>query len=161
MGQVHRTTLVAEVAVNFNTAFAVIDSLADNGLAWCAPLTTLEDCDIARFWAAISSGTSPAGTLEIYAARAGTNIRPGSDFETLTTYGSSTTTANIDNILACLGAPLKSIYMDTSDKVYTAQFDLWFPGANCQLFIYNNTGAALDGTSSPHSVYVAGLGPEV
>lgn len=161
MAQVHRTTLVAEVAVNFNTSFAVLDSLADLALAWCAPITTLEDCDIARFWLSLKSGTNPSGPVEIYAARAGTNIRPGSDFATLTTYGSSTTTADIDNILACLGAPIKSIMMDTSDKTYTAQCDLWFPGPSCQLFVYNNSNAALNGTFSPHSVYVAGLGPEV
>jgi hypothetical protein len=161
--EIHRKLLVAEAALDFDTAFATIDNLPAGDLCWCKPFTGLEDCDFAEIFTAISSGaTSPTGTLEWYAGRAGTNLRAAAGFgNTLTDHGVEGTAADVADMLACLGPPVKVIDVATADTVYTASFRVWYPGADCQVFLYNNTDEALDGTSSPHSAYIRGWGPEI
>lgn len=165
--EIHRKLLVTLADLDFDTAFAALDSLADGDLAWCAPITTLEDCDFAEFFPRIKVGTSPTsgGTIEFYAGGGddgGTEKRVGTDDITTTDHGTETTDADITRVLGTLGAPLFVISVDgTTDKIYTAKFRLWYPGADVNLFVLNNTGAALNGTSSPHSVSVRGWGPEV
>lgn len=165
--EVHRKLLVALADLNFGSSFANLDSLADGDLAWSSPLTSLEDCDFAEFFSRLKVGTSPTngGTIEFYAGRGDDGSpekRVGTDDITTTATGTETTDADIARILGTLGAPLFVIAVDgTTDKIYTASFRMWYPGADCQLFVLNNTGAALNGTGSPHSISVRGWGPEV
>lgn len=164
---VHRSLLVALANVDFGASFAELDSLPDGDLAWCAPITSLEDCDFADFFARIKVGTSPTagGTIEFYAGGGddgGTEKRVGTDDIVTTDHGKEATDADITRVLGTLGAPIAVISVDaTTDKIYTVRFPLWYPGADVNLFVLNNTGAALNGTSSPHSVSVRGWGPQI
>lgn len=156
MAEVHRKILVAEASVNFSTN---LNSLADGDIAWSDPITTLEDCDFADVWALIDAGTSVGGNVEFYAARQGTALSPAGGIITTTGTGAETTTTGVADVLACLGAPVKAMYMDTDGEEYTVQFRVWFPGSSLQLFVHNDSAAAF--ASSGHSVYITGWGPEV
>jgi len=161
--ELHRKILVAETALDYDTNFAEIDGLAAGSLCWCKNITTMEDCEYAEVFAAISSGgTSPEGTINFYGGRAGTNLRTAAGFgNTLTDHGTEGTAADVTDMIACLGSPVKIIPIVTADTVYTVSFKFWYPGADWNLFIHNNTNEALDNTSSPHSVYAVGWGPEL
>ena len=158
----HRKILVAEAAVDFDASFAEIDSLPAGDLCWAAPLTGLGDCDYADFQAKIKTGAStPAGTVEFWVGRGGTNLKAAEAFATLTDHGTEGTAATVANMLACLHQVANVSPDETADKVYTLSFRVWYPGNYLQLYCYNNTDEALNGTSSPHAVYVTGWGPEL
>jgi hypothetical protein len=161
--EVHRKILVTEAAITYGTNWANIDSLPDGDMTWCAPVTSMEDCDYCEVFAAISSGgTAPDGTVEFYVGRKGTNLQAGDGFGgTLTASGVEATLADAVSMAQELGPPVKVLYQDQADKVYTCSFRVWYPGASFLLFIFNRTGEALDGTASPHSVYGRGWGPEI
>lgn len=162
--ELHRKLLVAEVGVDFNTAatWSQIDSLPAGDMCWSAPITTLEDCEFAEFFVAISGGpTSPEGSVEFYAGKAGANLRAANEFATLTDHGTEGTTATIASMLQCLDLLDQITWATEADTTFTKVFELWYPGADCQLFILNNTDEALDGTASPHKVYVRGWGSEL
>jgi hypothetical protein len=162
--ELHRKIFVAEAALDFDTNFAAIDSLAAGSMCWNNPIVTMEDCDFAEVFAQIKAGaTTPAGTIEFYAGRAGSNLRSAEGYgNTLTDHGTEATAADVARMLQGLPPPVKVITCDeTADVVYTCSFRVWYPGADWNLFIYNNTDEAFNGTSSPHSVYARGWGPEL
>lgn len=163
--EIHNKIFIAEAALDFDTSFAEIDSLPAGDLCWCAPISsaTWDDAEWAQIFAAISSGgSSPEGTIEFYWGRAGSNLRAGEGFgNTLTDHGTEGTAADVSDMLACLGTPKEVIEVATADTIYTIDFWIPRPTNGSQLFIYNNTDEALDGTSSPHSVYAIAWGPEV
>lgn len=165
--EVHRKLLVAVTAFDFDTAFAEIDGVANGDLIWSAPVTNAEDCDFVDVFASLKTGTSPTagGRIEFYVGRADDDtpeIRPGTDDITTTDHGEETVDADITRVLGALGHPLATIVVDgTSDKTYRRSFRVWYPGADWNLFIYNASGAAFNGTSSPHRVTYRGWGPEI
>jgi len=150
--EVHQKVDVALADFDFDTDFADIDSLADGALAWSAPVATCEDCERVEVFAQIKVGTTPTkgGTIELYALRAddgGTEKRQGTDNVTLTDHGTNTDADQVYQLLGVAGSPLAAVVVDDeTDTVYTARFNIWYPGADFNLLIYNNTGAAFNGT---------------
>jgi hypothetical protein len=163
--EIHNKIIVAEAAMVFGSSFANIDSLPAGDLTWSDPLSSAswDDAEWAQVFAAISSGgTSPVGQLAFFWGRAGSNLRAGEGFgNTLTSSGTEGTDADVADILACLGSPYKVVAVNSADTVYTCEFWIPRPTNGGQLWIYNDTDEALDGTSSPHSVYIIGWGPEI
>ena len=164
VAEAHRKVLVAEAALDFDASFVEIDDLAVGAICWCKPVTTLEDCDTARFSFALSGGdTTPAGDIQIFIGKKmGANLRAGEGFgNTLTDHGTEATAADVARMLQGLPSPIKVFTLDeTANVTYTAIVDVPDPGPDIQLFIYNNTDEILNGTASPHSAYVEGWGPE-
>lgn len=156
--EIHRKRTVALTDFDFGTSFAEIDSLADQDICWSAPVTTCDDEDVVWVSAKIKVGTTPiiGSTIEFFVGRGddgGTEKRSGTDDIDTTDHGTEGTDADVDRVLGTLGPPVYTIPVDaTTDKIYTAVFPIHEPGADFNLFIHNNTGAALNGTSSPHSV---------
>lgn len=163
--EVHNKIIVAEASMDFDASFAEIDGVAAGDMVWSAPISSVswDDAEWAQIFAAISSGgTSPTGTIEFYWGRAGSNLRVAEGFgNTLTDHGEEVTTADVDDMLACLGLPIGVINVNTASTVYTIEMWVPRPTNGGQLFIYNNTDEALDSTGSPHSVYIIGWAPEI
>ena len=165
--EIHRKLLVAITDLDFGVSFVELDSLPNGDLAWCAPVTSCEDCDIAEIFYQIKVGTSPTdgGDFRFYVGRGDDGsgeIRAGTDDITTTDHGTEATAADVSRVLGALGPPLKSVRVDgNTDSIYSGSFRVWYPGADFNVYLYNNTGAALNGTSSPHLVRVRGWGPEV
>jgi len=164
--EIHRKIGVAIDDLDFDASFATLDSLGDGDLAWCAPVTTLEDCDVAEVFYQIKVGTSPTSgnTFSFYIGRSdsSSSIYAGTDDITTTDHGTETTDADISRVLGTLGPPLHVVQVDgTSDIVYSGTFKVWYPGNDFNVFVYNDTGAAFNGTSSPHKMRIKGWLPEV
>lgn len=157
----HRKIFVAEAALDFGVSQAELNSLPAGDIAWCNNVTTLEDCDFAEFFMKITVGaTSPEGTIEYYAARAGSNLRTADHHITLTDHGNEGTAADVADIIADCGPPLKVIpVLGTASIVYQHDFRFWYPGADFNLFVYNNTDEAF--AASGNDGYVRGWGPEL
>lgn len=161
--ETHRKILVAESAVDFDANAAEIDGVASGDMIWCAPITTLGDCDLAEFFIKIKVGTlTAAGTINLYFASSGDTRRVGQDFATLTDHGEATSDTVVAQLKQCLGGPVAVIGTTGDDdaKTFDVSFLVSDPGDNCQLFIYNGTGAAFASGGSEHGVRVRGLGPE-
>ena len=160
--EIHRKPDIAEFAVDVGASCAELDSLPDQDLCWSAPIATLEDCEKADFTVKIKAGTDPDGTVEIYAVRNGATNRVGTDDIDTNDHGTEGTTEDIARVKGVLGTPVDIISaVNTTGKVYTTNFRVWDPGPSVTLFFFNNTGAALDGTSSPHAVHGRGWLPEI
>lgn len=161
--ELHRKILVAEADVDFDTNAGEIDGVASGDMVWCAPITTLEDCDVAEFFPKIKVGTlSAAGTIEFYYASSGSSRRVGQDFATLTDHGEATADTVVAQLKQCLD--LVKVIGTTGDddaKTFDVSFEVFNPGGNGQLFIYNGTGAAFASGGSEHGVRVRGWGPEL
>lgn len=157
--EIHRKLLVAAADLDFDTSFGVINSLPAADLCWSAPVTTLEDCDWMEVFARITAGTSPTGNVSFYVGRTDGTLQVGTDDVTLTDHGTEGTAADISRVLATLGPPRASVYMDNSASVYTVSFWVPNPGASINVFVYNNSGVALP--ASGHQVRARGWGPEV
>ena len=130
-------------------------------------MTSCEDCDVAEVFYQIKVGTSPTSgnTFSFYVGRGddnGSEIRGGTDDITTTDHGTEGTAADVSRVLGTLGPMLHVVQVDgTSNIVYSGSFKVWYPGADFNVYIYNDTGVALNGTSSPHKMRVRGWGPEV
>lgn len=163
---IHRKLLVAVADLAFGTSWATLDSLADGAIGWSGIVTGLGSSDMVEVFASIKVGTSPTagGTINFYAGGgddATSELRAGTDDITTTATGSETVAADVARVLGALGPPVFQVRVDsTTGKVYTARFAIELPGADFQLFVLNDTGAALDGTSSPHKVHYRGWGWE-
>lgn len=165
--EIHRKVAVAIADLDFDLAFAALDSLGDGDIAWSAPVTSMEDCEWAEVFYKIKVGTSPTagGTIAFYAGRADDGsgeIRSGTDDITTTDHGTETTAADVTRVLGTLGPVLHVVQVDaTSNIVYSGSFRIWYPGADFNVFVYNNTGVAFNGTSSPHVMRIRGNLPEI
>jgi len=166
VNEVHQKLLVAITDLDMDTNFADLDSLADGDLAWSAPVTSTEDAQLIDIFSELKTGTSPTdgGTIGVYVGFAddGTGeIRSGSDDISTTDHGTETVDADIDRVLPQCTRIGTIIVDNTSDKVYSAKFQFAFPGADWFLLIHNDTGAAFNGTGSPHTVRYRAWGPEI
>ena len=159
--EVHQKIDVSLTDFDFDSNFDEIDSVADGDIVWSAPVTTCEDCERAEVIAQITVGTTPTkgGTIEFYVGRAFNSIRTGTDDVTLTDHGENTDDDDVYALLGALGGPVAIISVDDeTDTVYTKTFNIWYPTGDFQLFIYNNTGAALN--AAGHDVSYRGWLPE-
>lgn len=159
--EVHWKLEVAEFAFDFDTNFAEIDSLPDQDLCWSAPVTSCEDCEFVKVVAKIKAGTSPDGAVRFYVGRNGATDRVGTDDINTSDHGTEGTTADIDRVLGALDLVGSIGGMDSTDKIHTVEFKIWYPGASFNLYVFNDTGATLNGTSSPHDIHGYGYLPEI
>lgn len=165
--ELHRKILVAEAAADFDTNFAEIDDLPAGDICWCKPITTLGDCDMARLYIQLSSGdATPEGSLEVWVGRknvGGSAIGSGSGLtldEALSDHGKEADAADVTRLLACLDLTAAFTCDASANVKYTAAVDVRDPGDSFQIFVYNRSDEQLDGTSSPHKIYVEGWGWE-
>lgn len=162
--EIHRKLLVSVADLAFGTSWANLDSLADGDIAWSAPVTGLGSSDLVEVFASIKVGTSPTdgGLIKFYAGGgddAGIELRVGTDDISTTASGTETVDADVARVLGALGPPVFQVRVDsTTGKVYTARFSIPDPGDDFQLFVYNDTGVAFDGSGSPHKVHYRGWG---
>ncbi|MBD3671900.1 MAG: hypothetical protein HUJ26_00105 [Planctomycetaceae bacterium] len=168
--EIHNKIIVAEAEMVFGTAFANIDSLPAGDLTWSDPLSAAawDDAAWAEIFFQIKLGaTSPAGSVEFYWGRAGTNLRAAENASltgsnTLTSSGVEATAADVELMIASLGGPVHLFGAnENASEIITGAFKVFNPGNGSQLYVYNNTDEALDGTSSPHKIYIRGFAPEV
>ena len=156
--EVHYKIDVTEAALDFDT---VLNSLAAADISWCAPVTTMEDCERAEVTMAIVVGAgTPEGTIEYYVARDTGTLIVADHHITLTDHGTEGTAADIGDILADCGAPVFVVpVLGTASIVYTHRFQIWYPGDSFNLLVYNNTDEAF--AAAGHSGYVRGWLPEI
>jgi len=141
--EVHQKLEVAEAALDFN-AGAELDELPVGDMAWCAPVTTLEDCDRAEVTFAITvGGTSPEGTIEYYVARDTGTLIVADHHIDLSDHGTEGTAADIEDIISDCGPPVFTCPVNgTASIVYTHSFLVWYPTASLNILVYNNTDEA-------------------
>ena len=159
--EIHQKILVTEVVLDFGVSQAELNSLPAGDIAWCAKVTTMEDCDYAEVFAQITVGaTSPEGTIEYYVARHGTNLEVGTHHIDLSDHGNEGTANDITDLIADLGGPVKVVGATTATAsiVYTHSFRVYNPGGSFTIFCYNNTDEAF--AASGNDAYVRGWGPE-
>jgi hypothetical protein len=160
--EIHRKALVSEAALDWGVSAAELNALPAGDIAWCKPVTTLEDCDYAEVTMAVKVGTtSPEGTLEYYVARDTGTLMVADHHITLTDHGNEGVAADITDIIADCGHPVWVVPCTSAvaSIVYTHSFRIWWPEDSFVVFCYNNTDEAL--AASGHSGYVRGYGLEV
>lgn len=160
--QIHRHKVVTLADIAFGTNWADIDSLANGSIAWSAQQTGWGDADIVRVFLQIKMGTSPTAdtTFQVFVARAdddASEIREGGELIT-TSSGSNGTAATIARVLPQLKLIGAQRVDGVTDIVYRTAYDIENPGDDWNLVIKNETGVALNGTSSPHQVHAIGYG---
>jgi len=168
--EIHNKIIVTEAAMAFGTTFANIDSLPAGDMTWSDPLSAAgwDDAAWAEIFFQIKLGSaSPAGTIEFYWGRAGTNLRAAENASltgsnTLTSSGVEGTAADVELMIASLGAPVHVFGAnENANEIITGALKVFNPGNGSQLYVYNNTDETSNGTSSPHEIYIRGFAPEV
>lgn len=160
--QVHRHIVAALADIAFGSDWANIDSLANGSIAWSAQQNGFGDADIVRVFLQIMLGTSPTAetTFQVFVARAdddASEIREGGELIT-TSSGTNGTAATIERVLPQLKLIGAQRVAGVTDIVYRTAYDIENPGDDWSLVIKNETGAAFNGTSSPHQVHAIGYG---
>ncbi len=164
--EVHRKILVGPSDNLFGAAWVNLDGLGDGDLAWGTPITGVGDCDMLEVFFQVKTGTSltDGGTIDFYAGYGDDDspeIRSGTGDIDTTSAGTETTAADVVRVLGTLD-PIGSIIIDsTNNTEYSRRVKIPSPGDDVVLFVYNNTGAALNSTSSPHLVHYRGWVPEI
>lgn len=158
--EVHWKLDIAEAALDWGVSAAELNSLPAADIAWCAPVTTMTTADYAEVTMAITvGGTSPEGTIEYYIAKDTGTLITADHHITLTDHGNEGTAADITDIIADCGGPIKVVSVGgTASIVYTHSFKIWQPGDSFVVLCYNNTDEAF--AASGNSGYVRGWLPE-
>lgn len=159
--EIHQKISVTEAALDFGVSGAELNSLPAGDIAWCAPVTTMDDEERAEVTLAIQvGGTSPEGTIEVYIARDTGTLIVADHHIDLSDHGNEGTAADIADIISDCGGPVAVVGVNgVASIVYTFRFLVWQPGDSLNILVYNNTDEAL--AASGHSGYVRGWLPEV